>query len=151
MMAGYYIKRDVLAVAQIQDLIKTETLEENCQIPYDEVCFNDIMIKLPNHNRFYSLPFAMDFIYDLFSNVETDEIQYDDSAFHKDMKMISQINPSLIFGINVIVDEYGKYSNEYYLNGKMIDDFTCQYDELVLEQNPSQIIQSDDWQDIVTQ
>ena len=148
-MTGYYIKRDVLAVAQIQDLIKTETLEENCQIPYDEVCFNDIMIKLPNHNSFYSLPFAMDFIYDLFSNVETDEIQYDDSAFHKDMKMISQMNPSLIFGINVIVDEYGKYSNEYYLNGKMIDDFTCKYDELVLEQNPSQIIQSNDWQDIV--
>ena len=109
------------------------------------------MIKLPNHTSFYSLPFAMDFIYDLFSNVETDEIQYDDSAFHKDMNMISQMNPSLIFGINVIVDEYGKYSNKYYLNGKMIDDFTCKYDELVLEQNLSQIIQSDDWQDIVIQ
>lgn len=151
MMSGYYIKRDVLAVAQIQDLIKTETLEDNHHIPYDEVSFNGIMIKLPNHNSFYSLPFAMGFIYDLFSNVETDEIQYGDSAFHKDMKMISQMNPSLIFGINVIVDEYGKYSNEYYLNGKMIDDFTCKYDELVLEQNPSQIIQSNDWQDIVKQ
>ena len=97
------------------------------------------------------MPFAMDFIYDLFSNVETDEIQYYDPAFHKDMKMISQMNPSLIFGINVIVDEYGKYSNEYYFNGKIIDDLTCKYDELVLEENPSQIIQSNDWQDIVTQ
>ena len=151
MMSGYYVKRDVIAIAHIQDLIKTETLEENCQIPYDEVCFNGIMIKLPNHNSFYSVPFAMDFIYDLFSNVETDEIQYYDPAFHKDMKMISQMNPSLIFGINVIVDEYGKYSNEYYFNGKIIDDLTCKYDELVLEENPSQIIQSNDWQDIMTQ
>lgn len=96
MMSGYYVKRDVIAIAHIQDLIKTETLEENYHIPYDEVCFNSIMIKLPNHNSFYSVPFAMDFIYDLFSNVETDEIQYYDPAFHKDMKMISQMNPSLI-------------------------------------------------------
>lgn len=86
-----------------------------------------------------------------------DESLYSDNDFHKDMMIISKLNPNLIFGIKVVVLDNMKVCHEYYLNGKMIEDcgkFTFKYDDddFEFKQNPSKIshlIDSSDWKDIL--
>lgn len=58
------------------------------------------------------------------------------------------MNPNILFGINSLVSEFNESANEYYLNGKMLVDEGCwayKYD------NEQDVLDSEDWQDIVKQ
>ena len=146
-----YSQRSILNIVNISN---NQILDNNYPIPYDEVCFNSNIIKLPQDENLYSSLYIVKYLHDLFSEDGVDESLYSDNDFHKDMIIISKLNPNLIFGIKVVVPDYMKVCHEYYLNGKMIEDrgkFTFKYDDFEFKQNPSKIsnlIDSSDWQDI---
>lgn len=148
-----YSQRSILNIVNISN---NQILDNNYPIPYDEVCFNGNIIKLPQDENLYSSLYIVKYLHDLFSDDGVDESLYSDNDFHKDMQLISKLNPNLIFGIKVVVPDDMKVCHEYYLNGKMIEDrgkFTFKYDndDFEFKQNPSKIsnlIDSSDWQDI---
>jgi len=153
-----YSQRSILNIVNISN---NQILDKNYPILYDEVCFNGNKIKLPQDKNLYSSQSIVKDLHYFFSEGDMDESLYSDSDndFHKDMQLISKLNPNLIFGIKVVVPDYMKVCHEYYLNGKMIEDrgkFTFKYDnyDFKFEQNPSKIshlIDSSDWQDIVSE
>lgn len=66
------------------------------------------------------------------------------------MNIISQLNPNILFAINVCVPEYNESANEYYLNGKMLVDdghlaYTYKDEQEVLDS------EAEAWKDIVKQ
>lgn len=148
-----YSQRSILNIVNISN---NQILDNNYPIPYDEVCFNGNIIKLPQDENLYSSLYIVKYLHDLFSDDGVDESLYSDNDFHKDMQLISKLNPNLIFGIKVVVPDDMKVCHEYYLNGKMIEDrgkFTFKYDndDFEFKQNPSKIshlIDSSDWKDI---
>jgi hypothetical protein len=148
-----YSQRSILNIVNISN---NQILDNNYPIPYDEVCFNGNIIKLPQDEKLYSSLYIVKYLHDLFSDDGVDESLYSDNDFHKDMQLISKLNPNLIFGIKVVVPDDMKVCHEYYLNGKMIEDrgkFTFKYDndDFEFKQNPSKIshlIDSSDWKDI---
>lgn len=151
-----YSQRYLINIVTIQNPKHNQMLDEHSQIPYDEVCFNGNIIKLPQDKDLYSSPSIVQDLHYFFSEGDMDESLYSDNDFHKDMMIISKLNPNLIFGIKVVVPDYMKVCHEYYLNGKMIEDrgkFTFKYDDddFEFKQNPSKIsylIDSSDWKDI---
>ena len=151
-----YSQRYLINIVTIQNPKHNQMLDEYSQIPYDEVCFNGNIIKLPQDKDLYSSPSIVQDLHYFFSEGDMDESLYSDNDFHKDMMIISKLNPNLIFGIKVVVPDYMKVCHEYYLNGKMIEDrgkFTFKYDDddFEFKQNPSKIsylIDSSDWKDI---
>lgn len=144
----------IRSIINIVNISNNQILDNNYPIPYDEVCFNGNIIKLPQDKNLYSSPSIVQDLHYFFSEGDMDESLYSDNDFHKDMMIISKLNPNLIFGIKVVVPDYMKVCHEYYLNGKMIEDcgkFTFKYDDFEFKQNPSKIsnlIDSSDWQDI---
>lgn len=95
----------------------------------------------------YSNADSSNILYDLFIGGSTDNIRYYDRDFHHDMKIISEMNPDILFAIYVFCFEYLHFCNEYYLNGKMIKDYghlAYKYNDLdeVLSTN------ADEWSDI---
>lgn len=151
-----YSQRYLINIANIQNPKQAQILDEYSQIPYDEVCFNGNIIKFPQDENLYSSSSILKYLHDLFSEDGVDESLYSDNDFHKDMQLISKLNPNLIFGIKVVVPDDMKVCHEYYLNGKMIEDrgiFTFKYDGFEFECNPSKmtdLIDSSDWKDIVS-
>lgn len=149
-MAVYSIR----SIINIVNISNNQILDNNYPIPYNEVCFNGNIIKLPQDKNLYSSPSIVQDLHYFFSEGDMDESLYSDNDFHKDMMIISKLNPNLIFGIKVVVPDYMKVCHEYYLNGKMIEDrgkFTFKYEDFEFKQNPSKIsnlIDSSDWQDI---
>jgi len=147
-------QRYLINIVNIKNPKHNEMLDEN-----NEFRFYDNIIKLPQDKNLYSSPSIVKYLNDLFSDgeMEMEESLYSDNDFHKDMQLISKLNPNLIFCIEVVVSEYMKFCHEYYLNGKMIEDrgwFNLYYDGFEFEYNPNQMIRlidSPDWQDIVTQ
>ena len=145
-------QRYLINIVNIKNPKHNEMLDKN-----NEFRFYDNIIKLPQDKNLYSSPSIVKYLNDLFSDGEMEESLYSDNDFHKDMQLISKLNPNLIFYIEVVVSEYMKMCHEYYLNGKMIEDrgwFNLYYDGFEFEYNPSQMIRlidSPDWQDIVTQ
>lgn len=142
---GYETSRSLISVT------KTDTQKQtNSNIEYKVVTCNGLEIKLPKDEKSYSSPYFVGVIEDLFENGQTEAVQYYDDDFHHDMKIISELNPNILFGINVCVSEFNEYANEYYLNGKMLIDeghmtYTYNDEKDVLATNPEQ------WQDIVTE
>lgn len=152
-----YCQRYIINILNIQNNKNNQILDE-CynygKIPCDEVCFNGNIIKLPQDKNLYSSPSIVEYLHNLFSEDGVDESLYSDNDFHKDMQLISKLNPNLIFGIEFVVPEYMKVCNEYYLNGKMIEDrgkFAFKYNKLEFIKNPSNMIDSSDWKDIVSE
>ena len=145
-------QRYLINIVYIKNPKHNQIFDEN-----NEFCFYDNIIKLPQDKNLYSSPSIVKYLNDLFSDGEMDTSLYSDNDFHKDMLLISKLNPNLIFCIEVVVSEYMKVCHEYYLNGKMIEDrgwFNLYYDSFEFEYNPNQmilLIDSPDWQDIVTQ
>ena len=132
-------QRYLINIVDIKNPKHNQIFDEN-----NEFCFYDNIIKLPQDKNLYSSPSIVKYLNDLFSDGEMDTSLYSDNDFHKDMLLISKLNPNLIFCIEVVVSEYMKVCHEYYLNGKMIEDrgeFTFKYDndDFKFEQNPSKI------------
>lgn len=151
-----YSQRRIINIVNIQNLEHTQILNEDCKTPCDEFCFNGNVIRLPKDENLYSSPSIVTELHYFFSEGDMPELLYGDD-FHKDMLLISKLNPNLIFGIEVVVPEYMKVCHEYYLNGKIIEDrgkFTFKYDGFEFKCNPSKmidLIDSSDWQDIVSE
>ena len=149
-----YSQRSILNIVNISN---NPILDNYYPIPYDEICFNGNIIKLPQDKDLYSSPSIVKDLHYLFLEGDMDESLYSDNDFHKDMMIISKLNPNLIFGIKVVVPDDMKICHEYYLNGKMIEDrgkFAFKYDDddFEFKQNPSKIshlIDSSDWKDIL--
>ena len=150
-----YCQRYIINILNIQNNNNNQILGADGKIPCDEVCFNGNIIKLPQDKNLYSSPSIVEYLHNLFSEDGVDESLYSDNDFHKDMQLISKVNPNLIFGIEVVIPEYMQVCNEYYLNGKMIEDrgrFAFKYNELEFIKNPSNmidLIDSSDWKDIL--
>lgn len=142
---GYETARSLISVTETNTQKKT-----NSNIEYKVVTCNGLEIKLPKDEKSYSSPYFVGVIEDLFTELQTDCVRYDDDDFHSDMKLISELNPNILFGINVLVSEFNESVNEYYLNGKMLVDegywaytYKDEHDVLAVE--------SENWQDIMTQ
>ena len=140
---GYETARSLISVTETNTQKQT-----NSNIEYKVVACNGLEIKLPKDEKSYSSPYFVGVIEDLFTELQTDCVRYDDDDFHSDMKLISEMNPNILFGINSLVSEFNESTNEYYLNGKMLVDEGCwayKYD------NEQDVLDSEDWQDIVKQ
>ena len=129
-----------------------QTNSTNTHIECNTVACNGFQIKLPKDKKLYSSDHFVGVIHDLLVEGRTEHIRYydddDDDDFHHDMKIISELNPNILFAINVCVPEYNESVNEYYLNGKMLvdeDHWTYTYKD---EQD---VLDSEAWQDIVKQ
>lgn len=152
-----YSQRSILNIVNISNNPILDECDNYYPIPYDEICFNGNIIKLPQDKDLYSSPSIVQDLHYLFLEGDMGESLYSDNDFHKDMMIISKLNPNLIFGIKVVVPDNMKVCHEYYLNGKMIEDrgkFTFKYDDddFEFKQNPSKIshlIDSSDWKDIL--
>lgn len=140
---GYETSRSLISVT------KTDTQKQtNSNIEYKVVTYNGLELKLPKDEKSYSSPHFVGVIEDLFTDGQTECVRYYDNDFHHDMKIISELNPNILFGINSLVSEFNESTNEYYLNGKMLVDeghVTYTY------KNEQDVLDSEDWQDIVTQ
>lgn len=110
---GYETARSLISVTENNTQKQT-----NSNIEYKVVTCNGLEIKLPKDEKSYSSPHFVGVIEDLFTDGQTECVRYYDNDFHHDMKIISELNPNILFGINVLVSE----SNEYYLNGKILVD-----------------------------
>lgn len=148
---GYETSRSLISVSNVNVIDKTVPEQTNSpNIDYKIVTCNNLKIKLPCGNNLYSAPHFAGAIEDLFLNRQTEPIRYYDRDFHVDMKLISKLNPNILFGINSIISEHNSFYNEYYLNGKLLVDeakLVYQYkdEKDVLATNPEQ------WQEIVTE
>ena len=146
-----YFQCYLINIANIQNPKHAQMLDEN-----NEFCFYNKIIKLPQDKNLYSSPSIVKYLNDLFSDGEMDTSLYSDNDFHKDMQLISKLNPNLIFCIEVVVSEYMKIYREYYLNEKIIEDrgcFNIKFDGFEFEYNPNQMIRlidSPDWKNIVS-
>ena len=140
---GYETSRSLISVTE------TDTQKQtNTNIEYNTVSCNGFQIKLPKDKSLYSSDHFIGVLHDLFVEGQTENVRYYDDDFHSDMKLISELNPNILFGINVLVSQYNESTNEYYLNEKMLVDEGCwayKYD------NEQDVLGSEDWQDIVTQ
>lgn len=114
---GYETARSLISVT------KTDTQKQtNSNIEYKVVTYNGLELKLPKDEKSYSSPHFVGVIEDLFTDGQTECVRYYDNDFHHDMKIISELNPNILFGINVLVSEFNESTNEYYLNGKILVD-----------------------------
>ena len=136
---GYETARSLISVTDTGSQKQT-----NSNIEYKVVTYNGFELKLPKDEKSYLSPHFLGIIEDLFTDGRTECVRYYDDDFHHDMKIISEMNPNILFGINSLVSEF----NEYYLNGKMLVDeghVTYTY------KNEQDVLGSEDLQDIVTQ
>lgn len=142
---GYEITRNLISVRKIEKSSKSAITTTN--FDYDEIDCDGLTIKLPKDKSLYSDSDSPDILYDLLVHGGTDNIRYYDRDFHHDMKIISEMNPDILFAIYVFCVEYLHFCNEYYLNGKMIKD----YGHLAYKYNDFDEVLSanaDEWSDI---
>ena len=150
---GYEITRNLISVRKSEKSSKSAMISDTSlhlwsQIPdYEEVDCDGLTIKLPKDKSLYSDSDSPNILYDLLVHGGTDNIRYYDRDFHHDMKIISEMNPDILFAIYVFCVEYLHFCNEYYLNGKMIKDYghlAYKYNDLdeILSAN------ADEWSDI---
>ena len=120
---GYETTRNLISAHQIERTSKSAITTTN--FDYEEIVCNDLglTIKLPKDESLYSNADSSNILCDLFISGSTDNIRYYDRDFHHDMKIISEMNPDILFAIYVFCFEYLHFCNEYYLNGKMIKDY----------------------------
>ncbi len=145
---GYETSRSLISVSCANVIDKTGP-EQSIQtdIEYNTVSCYGFHIKLPKDKNLYSSDHFAGVIYDLLVEGRTECVRYDDD-FHHNMKIISELNPNLLFAINVGVPEYNESANEYYLNGKMlVDEGHWSY----TYKDEQDVLDSEDWQDIIKQ
>lgn len=144
---GYETSRSLISVNNVIDkTVSEQPIQTN--IEYNTVSCNGFQIKLPKNKDLYSSDHFVGVLHDLFTDGRTECVRYYDDDFHHDMKIISELNPNILFGINSLVSEFNESTNEYYLNGKILVDeghVTYTY------KNERDVLDSEDWQDIVTQ
>lgn len=146
---GYETFRSLISVNNVIDKTVTEqTNSTNTNIECNTVACNGFQIKLPKDKNLYSSDYFAGAIHDLLVEGQTEHIRYYDDDFHHDMKIISELNPNILFAINVCVPEYNESANEYYLNGKMlIDEGHWAY----TYKNEQDVLDSEAWKNIVKQ
>lgn len=144
---GYETSRSLISVNNVIDKTVTEQPIQT-DIEYQTVSCYGFQIKLPKDKNLYSSDHFSGVLHDLLVEGRTECIRYYDDDFHHDMKIISELNPNLLFAINVYVSEYNESANEYYLNGKMlVDEGYWAY----TYKNEQDVLDSEDWKDIVKQ
>lgn len=146
---GYETARSLISVNNVIDkTVPEQTNSTNTNIEYDTVSCYGFQIKLPKDKNLYSSDHFAGILRDLLVEGRTECVRYYDDDFHHDMKIISELNPSLLFAINVCVPEYNESANEYYLNGKMlVDEGHWSY----TYKDAQDVLDSEAWKDIVTQ
>ena len=139
---GYETARSLISVTETNTQKQT-----NSNIEYKVVTCNGLEIKLPKDEKSYSSPYFVGVIEDLFTDGRTEWVRYYDNEFHSDMKLISKLNPNILFGINA-VSQYNESTNEYYLNGQILVDvghWAYTY------KDAQDVLDSEAWKDIVKQ
>lgn len=114
---GFETSRSLISVTDTGNQKQT-----NSNIEYKVITYNGLEIKLPKDKSVYSSDHFVVVLHDLFVEGQTEDVWYYDRDFHLDMKLISELNPNILFGINVITSEHNYFCNEYYLNGKLLVD-----------------------------
>ena len=146
MNCGYGIQRNLILAIEINE--QNNTTQINSDIKYKMVTcsFNCLEIKVPE-DEYLSPESDHNSLLELIQYGMTAYAPYWNNNFYPDMKLVSQLNPNILFGIKSVADdEPNKPVKEYYLNGKMI----CDPAQLVYKYKEQQDILSanpEDWQD----